>query len=376
MNPTELLCQIDAVGGVLTATPDGQLKFCSVPTEFYELLKEHKPALIALLIERAKPRPSNLLISSERLKAANERYLQEQAAKAAPAPSAPGVIYQPRTPEQWEKRANQSWQSNRTFRPPKPVTPRVEPDPEIGDAEPEDGDDFETPKSKVSSTTPCVCGHPRKDHHTTPEPHVADGDCAYYCVTSHCDVFSYRNGVSAPCDCQYFRVSETDALKFTKPRVGPHDLCAACGHFKISHCIKAKPGKVHRLKPGEMAFRIMTAPSGMAYGCRHFDPANPNCQCDSTGCSATPDDKNLCECLAFQNPWSVRKTKATVRKRAPRKPVAGSLTVAATGSTSESVPAKPRQSRKKKSTVFTTGETLFPPETTIASQPTGEKSCS
>ena len=110
MNPTELLCQIDAVGGVLTATPDDRWNFCSVPTEFYELLKEHKPALIALLIERAKPRPSNLLISSERLKAANERYLQEQAAKAAPAPSAPGVIYGPRTPEQWEKRANQSWQ--------------------------------------------------------------------------------------------------------------------------------------------------------------------------------------------------------------------------------------------------------------------------
>ena len=69
-----------------------------VPLDFHVAVQEHADALIALLLERAKPRPSNLLISSERLKAANERYLQEQAAKAAPAPAAlSGFVYRPRT---------------------------------------------------------------------------------------------------------------------------------------------------------------------------------------------------------------------------------------------------------------------------------------
>jgi hypothetical protein len=244
------------------------------------------------------------------------------------------------------------------------VTPTVEDHPEIEDAQPEDSNDSETPKAKVSSTTPCVCGHPRKDHHTTPESH--DSDHAFYCILPHCAVFAYRDGVSAPCDCVHFRVNETDAPKFTKPRVGPYDLCGnpACCHFKISHCTKAKPGKVNRLKPGELAYRIMTAP-GMSYGCRHFDPANPSCQCDSTGCSATPDGQNFCECLAFQNPWSVRKTRGASGKTRNRKSLDASPAVAATDSTPESVlagePVKPRRSRKKKS-AFVTGMTeLFPP---------------
>ncbi len=225
--------------------------------------------------------------------------------------------YKPRTVEQWQKRIDQSWQSNRTFRPrPEPLRPRVESDPEIGDAEPEDGDDSETPKSKVSSTTPCLCGHPRKDHHTTPESHGSDH--AFYCITAHCAVFSYRDGVSAPCDCGHFRTNETDAPKFTKPRVGPHDLCAGCGHFKISHCTKTKPGKADRLKPGEMTYRILQKADGTSYGCRHFDLENPKCQCDSTGCSATPDGKKFCECLAFQNPWLVRKTRVAAKPRKKR----------------------------------------------------------
>ena len=284
------------------------------------------------------------------------RYAQRQVKQSPPTPPPatppPGFKYVPRTQAQWQKRIDQTWQSNRTFRPPKPVAPVVEPDPEIGDAEPEDGDDFETPKSKVSSTTPCVCGHPRKDHHTTPESHVADGDCAYYCVTSHCGVFSYRDGVSAPCDCQHFRANETDAPKFTKPRVGPYDLCANCGHFKTSHCTKAKPGKAGRLKPGEMAYRILQKDDGGSYGCRHFDLANPNCQCDSTGCSATADGVNFCECKKFVNPWLTPKKRVASGKSHNRKPVAAALVVAVTDSTSETVlgdaPAKVRKPRKKK----------------------------
>lgn len=197
----------------------------------------------------------------------------------------------------------------------KPVAPNAEPDPEIEEV---DGDDGEAPKSKVSSTTPCVCGHPRKDHHTTPESHGSDN--AFYCITAHCAVFSYRDGISAPCDCGHFRTNETDAPKFTRPCVGPYDLCGnpACGHFKISHCTASKPGKVNRLEPGEMAYRILQKDDGGSYGCRHFDPANPSCQCNSTGCSATVDGKNFCDCEKFVNPWLVRKTRVAAKPRKKR----------------------------------------------------------
>lgn len=265
-----------------------------------------------------------------------------------PAPSAPEFAYRARPAYLWNRRAHQSRENFCLEQ--EPLMPVTE-DPEIEDGDVDDSPG-EIPKSKVSSTTLCVCNHPKKDHHCTPEPHVADGDCAYYCVTSHCDVFSYRNGVSAPCDCQYFRVSETDALKFTKPRVGPHDLCAACGHFKISHCIKAKPGKVHRLKPGELAYRILQKDDGGSYGCRHFDLENPNCQCDSTGCSATPDGKNFCDCPALKNPWLVRKARVASGKPRNKKPAGASPEVAATPSTSESALAsesvKPPRTRKRK----------------------------
>jgi hypothetical protein len=264
--------------------------------------------------------------------------------------------YKPRTVEQWQKRIDQNPWSNRTFRPrPEPVAPIIE-DPEIEDAGPEDGDDSETPKAKVSSTTPCLCGHPRKDHHTTPESH--DSDNAYYCITAHCDVFSYRDGVSAPCDCQYFRVAETDAPKFTKPRVGPYDLCATCGHFKNAHCSKKKPGAVARLEPGEMAYRMMRKADGTAYGCKHFSLTDPLCQCDSTSCSATDDGKEFCRCEKFVNPWIVQKTR--VRKATVASPV-----VSATYGTSGTVPAKPRRSRKRKTAFVTGTREMLPPEVEV-----------
>jgi hypothetical protein len=340
MMPAELLVVIENSGGRLEVS-DGRLRAVYVLPNFHAAVMEHADALITLLQERAKPRPSGFLIPPAELAAAQRRYEQAQAAKAAPLPpvppppapaSAPGFTYKPRTQEQWQKRIDQSWQSNRTFRPkPEPVTPIIE-DREIEDGDSDD-DSGESPKAKVSSTTPCVCGHPRKDHHTTPESHDTVDGHAFYCVTAHCAVFSYRDGISAPCDCQYFRVAETDALKFTKPRVGPYDLCAGCGHFKISHCTKAKPGKVNRLKPGELAYRILQA-DGMSYGCRHFDLANPSCQCDSTGCSATPDGKNFCDCEKFVNPWL-----------RPNKRVA----------------AKPRKKRTQKSAFVTGAPELFPP---------------
>ena len=74
--------------------------------------------------------------------------------------------YKPRTLAQSEAREHQS--QFRYAAPSKPAPVLVKPD----DAEPEsDNAAGESPKSKVSTTTPCVdCSHPRKDHHTAPNP--------------------------------------------------------------------------------------------------------------------------------------------------------------------------------------------------------------
>lgn len=250
--------------------------------------------------------------------------------------------YKPRTPAQFEARQRQS--PFRYAAPSKPAPVVVEPD----DAEPEQLDDAtgEGPKAKVSTTTPCVdCSHARKDHHITPEPHVADGDHAFYCVTSHCDVYSYKDGVHKPCECQHFRAQETDAPKLTRPRVGDYDRCAnpACGHWKIDHCTRAKPGKAARLKPGESAYKILSKTDGLTYPCKHFSLTDPACQCTSTSCAATEDGKEFCACEKFISPL------LRTRAKAPESP------------------AKPRAPRKpgKKKTAFATGS-LFPVPTAEA----------
>jgi hypothetical protein len=303
------------------------------------------------------------IIPEAELQAAHERYIRAQVAKAAPAP---GYTYKSRTQAQWERRIDQNFRSNRSFRPRlEPVMPvAVEPDPEI---EAGDEDDGEFPRSKVGPNTLCLCGHKRSDHHVTPEPHVADGEHNYYCITSHCSVFTFKDGKHKPCTCPHFRANETDAMKFTRPRVGDYDRCAnpACGHWKIDHCIKSKPGKVLRLKPGELAYRIVSKPDGTgSYPCKHFSFDDPACQCSSTSCAHTENGESFCTCSKFENPLLVRKTKPTGEKKRNRKAVAASLEGGLTCSTPENVvadsPAKPRRSKKQKIAFVTGTQALFP----------------
>jgi len=285
-----------------------------------------------------------LLISITELQAAQARYEQAQAAKATPVPAS--FTYRPRTPAQHNARERQTWRSSFGV----PIEPVLD-DPEIEDVD-ENGDG-ESPKSKVGPNTPCLCGHKRSDHHLTPEPHTVDGEYDYYCIAAHCSVWAFKDGKHEPCTCPHFRAHETDVPKLTRPRVGPYDRCAnpACGHWKIDHCTKKKPGAVNRLKPGELAYRILQKVPGTSYGCKHFSLTDNACQCDSTSCSATPD-KKFCECEKFVNPLLVRKTRVASKKPRAGKPVAASLAVAATDSTPESVladsPARPRRTRKKK----------------------------
>lgn len=354
MTTPELLALIENSGGHLEISADGHLRALRVPPEFHAAVREHQDALITLLQERAKPRSSPFLIPAEELAAAQARYQQAQAAKAAPAT----FTYRPRTPAQHNTRERQTWRSS--------LGVAVESDPEIEDVDEDSAG--QSPKSKVGPNTPCIdCGCPRQSHHISPEPHTIDGEHAFYCVTTHCAAMKWVDGHHVDCDCPRFRAHETDVPKFTRPRVGPYDRCAnpACGHWKIDHCTKKKPGAVNRLKPGELAYRILQKAAGLSYGCKHFSLTNDACQCDSTSCAATPDSKNFCECEKFINPWLKPKTKTATRKRTPRKPAVVSLAVAATEGIPENVlagePVRPRKSRKKKSAFVTGAGEIFPP---------------
>jgi len=241
--------------------------------------------------------------------------------------------YRARSDQQWNRRTSQNRFSNYgASREPVPdaATAAVE-DPEL------ENDDQESPTGKVSTTTPCAeCGHVRKNHHLVPEPHTADGEHDYYCITQHCAVYALKDGKSEPCTCLHFRAALTDPVKLTRPRVGPYDRCGNCGHWKSLHCTKAKPGKVNRLKAGESAYKILIKPDGVAYGCKHFSD-DPKCQCTSTSCSAAVGDGNEhCSCEAFANPWLTPKTKKPAKPRQPRAP-------------------------RKKKTAQVNGELLFPP---------------
>jgi len=316
-----LLILIENSGGHLEVSPDGHLRAQTVPLEYHAAVREHADALIVLLQERAKPPATGFL---------------------AP-PPAPGFVYHERSPQQWHRRIHQSLHvADEPKEPQAPVEKK--------------------PKAKaVTGNTLCDCGHPRDCHrqprlaHPPLEPST-DMPCE----------------VNVGCACPQFSVSG----KPFRPRIAISEwtLCQSCGHARRWHCTKRKPGLVNRLEPGESAYRILQKADGTSYGCRHFDPENPNCQCDSTGCSASLDDKNFCECLAFQNPWLVRKTRVATKKRAPRKAAVASLASAATESTLENVlddlTKRPRKKRAKKTAFMTGTGTLFPPAVEVSTPAT------
>lgn len=281
------------------------------------------------------------LIPVEKLREAHERYLQEQAAKSVPAPSA--LAYPSRSAQQWERCIRQNYKSNSAFRPKLEPLPSTIEDDAIEAIEQEDGDNSTGKTPKVGPNTLCVdCGHKRSDHHVTPEAHTVDGEHAYYCLTAHCSAFTFKDGEHKPCTCPHFRAHETDAPTLTRPRVGDYDRCAnpACGHWKIDHCTKAKPGKAARLKPGESAYKILSKADGLTYPCKHFSLTDSACQCTSTSCAATDDGKEFCACEKFISPL------LRTRVKAPKSPAK---------------PRAPRKSRSKKTAFATGAGELFSP---------------
>jgi hypothetical protein len=232
--------------------------------------------------------------------------------------------YKPRTPEQWARRAHQAVDSNFSLAPEPLKTKGVES--YEGHPEPQDGvhdGPSEFPKAKVTAATLCLCGHARSDHHTRPVSHTVDGEHDYYCIVSHCAVYAYTDGISAPCSCMHFQASATDKLKLTRPIVGDYDRCAnpECGHWKISHCtVRRKKLNAFQIDRGELGYRVCLKPDGTAYGCKHFSLEDSARQCNSTSCSATEDGKDYCRCEKFVSPLARTRAKSPGTPKAPRKP--------------------------------------------------------
>ena len=242
----------------------------------------------------------------------------------------PKFEYRPRPAWRWEQRANQTARSSFGIAH-EPLEPIIEekfgtlavavpddPDIETPDVEVTDATD-ETPKTKVGATTPCIdCGHRHDLHHLRPEAH--GDDACFYCITPHCSHVDYRSGVGVPCPCNAFRATAEAEIKLTKPAVSDHDLCLACGHFKIDHCSKAKPGKVKRLKCDKLAYRLLQAPDGTAYPCKHFSLSDPLCQCDSTSCSHSDDGLSFCICEKFISPFAKAMRAKVAKPRTAKAP--------------------------------------------------------
>jgi hypothetical protein len=289
------------------------------------------------------------LFSDEALAATRARYARRQAKQSAPTPPPPtlppGFTYRERTPQEWNRRINQTLRSSFGV-----AVPEIEP--------------LKTPRVKanaVTESTVCACGHTHGVHDTARPSYpalketFALGDCSL--ITTPCKV-------NTGCDCWNFVSSETGKVQpLKRPKVQGHVLCKKCGHARQDHCTAHKATKIR--KPGEWeGFKR----DGQAAACQHTTDAVWY-RCNSTSCAAGVG-KEFCPCTKFVSPLTLPKvTKPRVASGKSRATVSQDATpaVVMTDSTSETIVVSLRKKRIKK-TSFTTGENLFPPSTTTAPQ--------
>jgi hypothetical protein len=256
-----------------------------------------------------------LIAPSELLKA-YEKWEQQEAAKATPAPAQPAPAsrfrYTPRTKAQWERRARQNYRGlGPATRTAKPITPAV--------TVAEDAATDE-PKVKVSGKTKCVCGHARTVHCAgNPMLHTPEGSGGgYFCLFEHCEGQKFVEGKMVACDCAAFRVAETDTPKLKHPKADDFTACANCGHWRSHHCKARKPSKARKPKKPDkwQGFEV----NGEPFVCKHVpsDPALPF-HCTSTSCAHSADGVHFCGCERYVNPLAKPRVKAA-KPRKPRTP--------------------------------------------------------
>jgi hypothetical protein len=121
MTAGELLKLIESEGGRLSLLASGDLEWHRVSPELLTQAQTLKPALVAALQEREKPKTWNRLIPLADLIAAQEKFERERTAARMAEFAAMTAnrernereqvqqaqfVYQPRTPEQWEARSS------------------------------------------------------------------------------------------------------------------------------------------------------------------------------------------------------------------------------------------------------------------------------
>jgi hypothetical protein len=234
MNAAELLTLIETAGGELIAHPDGQLTGKRIPVELHEALRALKPEVLILLRER-----------------------QEQAVTAKPA-----FIYKPRTENQIERRAHQSY------------APDCKAAATAGR------------KTKKGPHSVCVCGHDLSQHCTEPPmQHWPSSEGAfgfYFCIAEHCE--------ARDCACWAFRSDEAVVPSMKRRKADDWTPCATCGHRKGLHChASRKP-----LIPGTyQGFAL----DGEPFGCKHGPVDGRAYVCTSASCAEID-----CACQRFRNP--------------------------------------------------------------------------
>ena len=184
-----------------------------------------------------------LIAPSELLKA-YEKWEQQEAAKATPAPAQRAFRYVPRSREQWfaranqtasgyvprtpeqiHRRAHQSYKSDfgPMAQPAKPITPAV------------------TSKRKaVIASSLCTCSH-RFDGHSrrlpTPPLKPTPDFGNFSAIASPCEMGVWKGNELEPCPCLNYCDAETGkpaALK--RPKADDYTPCDHCGCLKLHHC--------------------------------------------------------------------------------------------------------------------------------------------
>jgi hypothetical protein len=228
------------------------------------------------------------LIPAEQLIAARERIEKREAEKSAAA----GFVYQPRTAEQWQARMNQG--SRKYSRPQRiPVSSVSAP----GQAP------AVTPKPKVTQTTLCVCGHPKKSHCAGAKSHPTESG-TYWCMTTHCQSLRIENGKHVgDCECPGFRTDANAPVRTVRPKATAWTQCAnsVCGHWKSHHCRVRKPSKAK--KPKSRDWFGFEDENGAPHVCKHT-PADQtqNYSCTSASCAEADEGGEFCACEKFINP--------------------------------------------------------------------------
>jgi hypothetical protein len=247
-----------------------------------------------------------------------------------PAPALSRFGYRERSPEVWQRHAEQTADLLELFRY----------DPELRRRYLE----IEGREPPLYVDSLCFdCGH-RRDAHciTIPRAHLV-GDSRFTCLFEHCQsrYYTLNTHEFRDCLCTAFRRNFDDVPQRKMPKVDRWTACANCGHWKAHHCSKhlaLRPmepdlslwaqdwgffeSTEERAEAREYCRRNIFCADGQPYVCKHFGPvsqvqsgmpvervSNPEeFFCSSTACASWDETQgDWCGCQKFESPFTKKK---------------------------------------------------------------------